>query len=270
MKLEDIAYEKVDGVARITINRPDKRNAVRLRTLEELLHAYEDAAFDGDVKVIVSSGAGEKAFCAGGDIAAFSEAESDSDEQDRERYQVMFCELGLRLSNAMRLSPKPIIAAVNGACYGWGNEYLIFHDIAVAVDSATFRQPEMGLGSSPVHGLNHMLPGLIGDKRAREFILFRKLLTAREAQEIGYINKVVASEDLEATVDEYCRLILESSPQAVKLTKTMMNASSDLLYSVQTLGFRAWSVLRSTDQWREGMEAVRRQVPPDFSKFKSY
>ncbi len=261
MKFEDVLFEKSDGVAHITINRPTRSNAVRLDTLKELLAAYEDAAFDGEVKVIVSTGAGNKAFCAGGDLAEFADSDGC--------YETAFCEVGLRLSNAMRLSAKPIIAVVNGACYGWGNEYLIFHDIALASPRATFMQPEMRLGSSPIHGLNHMLPGLIGDKRAREFIMFRKLMTAEEAERVGYINKVVSDEDIDAAVAEYCDLILESSPQSIKLTKTMMNAPSDMLYPIQTLGFRAWSLLHDSEQWQEALKASRRKTPPDFTKFKS-
>lgn len=263
MTFEDIQYKKrEDGVAWIMLNRPEKRNAVRLKTFEELLVAYEHAAADGDIKVIVSTGAGEKAFCAGGDLDEFVNAEGE--------YGKRICEVGMRLSNTMRLCPKPIVGAVNGACYGWGNEYLIFHDIAIAVDSATFRQPEMGLGSSPVHGLNQMLPLLIGDKRAKEFILFRELMTAEKAQTVGYINRAVPREELYNTVENYCQLILESSPQAVKLTKTMMNAQADMLYPIQTLGYRAWTLLHGTEEWKEGFEAARKKGKPDYRRFKSY
>lgn len=260
MNFENILYEKRDGVLWITLNRPEKYNAVTVDTFKELLIAHEEAARDPDIKVVVSTGTGDKAFCTGGDLDEFVSAEGD--------YGIDVCEYGMRLTNAMRLSPKPIIAAINGYCYGWGNEYLIFHDIAVAADNATFRQPEMVVGSSPVHGLNQLLPLLIGDKRAKEFILFRKILTAQEAERIGYINKVVPKNQLNEAVEDYCRMILESSPQAIKLTKTMMNAHSDLMYPIQTLGFRAWTLLHGTEQWKEGFRAVVEKRKPDFSKFK--
>lgn len=262
MDFENILYEKRDGVLWITLNRPKKLNAVTVNTFKELWKAYEEAAQDPEIKVIVSTGAGEKAFCVGGDVDEFINAAGD--------YGSMVCEYGLRLTNAMRMSQKPIIAAVNGYCYGWGNEYLILHDIALAVEDASFRQPEMGLGSSPAHGLNQLLPLLIGDKRAKEFVLFRKLLTAQEAERIGYINRVVPRDKLHETVNEYCQLILESSPQAIKLTKTMMNAHSDLMYPIQTLGFRAWTLLHGTDQWKEGFSAYLEKRKPDFSKFKGF
>jgi enoyl-CoA hydratase/carnithine racemase len=262
MDFENILYEKKDAVLWITLNRPKKFNAVTMNTFKELMVAHEEAAADPDIKVIVSTGAGDKAFCVGGDLDEFVNAAGE--------YGTRVCEYGLRLTNAMRLSPKPIIAAVNGYCYGWGNEYLIFHDIAVATEDATFRQPEMGVGSSPVHGLNQLLPLLVGDKRAKEFILFRKLLTAQEAEQIGYINRVVPKDKLIDTVNEYCQLILESSPQAIKLTKTMMNAHSDLMYPVQTLGFRAWTLLHDTEEWKEGFNAVVEKRKPDFSRFKSF
>jgi enoyl-CoA hydratase/carnithine racemase len=261
MDFENILYEKKDSVLWITLNRPEKLNAVTVNTFKELMVAHEEAARDPDIKVIVSTGAGDKAFCVGGDIDEFVNAEGD--------YGISVCEYGMRLTNAMRLSPKPIIAAVNGYCYGWGNEYLIFHDIAVATKNATFRQPEMAVGSSPVHGLDQLLPFLVGDKRAKEFILFRKLLTAEEAERIGYINRVVPRDKLIETVNEYCQLILESSPQAIKFTKTVMNAHSDLMYPVQTLAFRAWTLLHGTEQWKEGFGAYLEKRKPDFNKFKS-
>jgi enoyl-CoA hydratase/carnithine racemase len=260
MDYKEILYEKKNGVVWITLNRPKKLNSVTVNMFKELQMAHEEAAQDPEVCAVVSTGAGEKAFCVGGDIDEFINAAGD--------YGTKVCEYGIRLTNAMRLSPKPIIAAINGYCFGWGNEYLIFHDIAVACEEATFRQPEMALGSSPVHGLNQLLPLLVGDKRAKEFILFRKLLTAQEAERIGYINRVVPRAKLQDTVEEYCQLIRESSPQTIKLTKTMMNAHSDLMYPIQTLGFRAWTLLHGTAEWKEGFGAFLEKRKPNWGKFK--
>ena len=260
MDFKDIIYEKKEGVAWITINRPKKLNAASLNVFRELFAANDDAAKDPDIGVVVSTGSGDKAFCVGGDIDEFVDAEGD--------FGIQVAEAGTRLSTVMRNSAKPIIAAVNGYCYGWGNEYLIFHDIAIASENAVFRQPEMIVGSSPVHGLNQLLPLLIGDKRAKEFILFRKLLTAKEAEGIGYVNKVVPQDKLYEEVKEYCRLILESSPQAIKLTKAMMNAHSDLLTPVLNLGIKAWTLMHGTEQWKEGFSAFLEKRKPDYSRFK--
>lgn len=260
MEFEDIIYEKRDGIARIILNRPEILNAVRLQTFKELLTAYTDAGEDTSVGVIITTGAGDKAFSVGGDVNEFQDISGD---------------IGMKIGTAasklaleMKNTPKPIIAAVNGLCFGWGNEYLIFCDMAIASEDAVISQPELIVGSSPMLGVTEMLPLLIGQKRAREFIFMAKRLKAKEAEQIGLINKVVPKDKLEVEVEKWCRIVLKMSPQAVRLAKTSMNASDDMLYPFIMHAVRMWRMMHGTEEWKEGMKAFLEKREPDFTKFR--
>jgi enoyl-CoA hydratase/carnithine racemase len=258
---EDIVYEKEAGrnVARITLNRPDRLNAFRRHTFLELIEAYEDAASDPVMGVIVTTGAG-RAFSTGGDLKEFASIPEGKSAPHQEA--------GIRLTCLMRSIPKPIIAAVNGPCYGFGNEYLLACDLAIASEDAVICQPELRVGSSPVNWVTQLFPILIGDKRAKEFVFLRRELSAKEAQSLGIVNKVVPKDKLEDEVNEWIKIILEGSPQAIKFAKTTMNAYSNLLYPVVELSIRAWGLMHKTEEFREGMKAAVEKRKPDYSRFR--
>jgi len=258
---DDIIYEKRIELytARIVLNRPQILNAFRRHTLLELIDAYEDIASDDRIGVIITTGAG-KAFSSGGDVKEFATIP--------EGKSVAHPESGFRLTSLMRSIPKPIIAAVNGVCYGFGNEYVMACDLAVASEDAIFCQPELRVGSTPINWVAQLYPMLIGEKRAKEFIFLRRELSAKEAESIGIINKVVPKEKLEETVNEWSRTILEGSPQAIKFAKTTMNAYSNLLYPIVELSIRAWSLTHQTEEFRAGMKAAVEGKRADYRKFR--
>jgi len=259
MEFEDIIYEKREHIAKVMLNRPKTLNSMRPKTWGELIAAFEDAGADKKVGVVVLTGTG-RSFCAGGDIHEFADIAGDKG--------IDLAEQVIKWNYVARTLPKPIIAAVNGLCYGYGNELLIVCDMAIASEDAIFCQPEMIVGSSPTSMVDEMLPLLIGYKRAMEFVVCRREWNAEEAARIGMINKVVPKDKLEEEVNAWCQRILEGSPQAIKFTKTIMNAHVDMLWPVLTLGMRAWTRLHPTEEWREGFHAFLEKRKPDYEQFR--
>ena len=205
MTYEDVLYEAEGGIARITINRPSVRNAVRPRTYEELTHAMSCAADDPTVGVVVLSGAGDKAFCPAAMFATNPDACLRSDAPHMRRL--------FALSTVMRSMDKPIIAKVRGFCVGGGNEINLFCDLTVASEDSKFGQTGPRVGSIPIWGACQLLARFVGERKAREMVYLCRQYTAREALEMGLINQVCPAEDLDRVVDEMCSEILDKSPQ---------------------------------------------------------
>lgn len=255
----DILFEKGEGVARITINRPKVYNAFRFETIEELLDAFENSAGDDEIGVVVLSGTG-KNFSTGGDI----NMEVDFDASAGRKLSTQ-C---LKLSSVMRNLGKPVIAAVRGYCVGGGNELNMLCDLTIAEEGAKFGQTGPRVGSVPIWYGTQMLCLTVGDKKAREIVYLCKLYDAADAERMGWINKVVPRGELDKEVDRWCREILSKSPQAIRVAKLSINHVSDLLHPSVTGGMAMLSFLHGTDEFREGMKAFLEKRPPVFHSKK--
>lgn len=258
MDYQDILYEERDGVATIAINRPDRMNAFRARTCEELLHAFGRAGWSKDIGVIVLTGAGDRAFSTGGD-------QSSHEGQYDGRGTV-----GLPLEElhaAIREVPKPVIAKVRGYAIGGGNVLALLCDLTLAAESAMFGQVGPRVGSvDPGFGTAY-LARCIGEKKAREVWFLCRRYSAAEAVEMGLANKAVPDDRLDAEVDQWCREILALSPTALALAKRSFNADSAHIAGTAALGLYAVRMFYQTEESREGVKAFQEKRPPDFRKY---
>ena len=261
MEYQDILYAAAGGIATITINRPEVRNAVRPNTYEELTHAVSRAANDPEIGVIVMTGAGDKAFCSGGDVR---DQQTRVPEVGRTHMRRLFA-----LSSAMRMADKPIIAKVRGFCVGGGNEINLFCDLTIASEDAKFGQVGPRVGSIPIWGACQLLARYVGERKAREMLYTCRLYTAAEAVAMGLINQVVKAEELDATVDAVCQEILDKSPQSIRIAKIALNAGSDQEFygSYFPTAELLASIYGNTENM-EGITAFLEKRKPDFRKYR--
>jgi dihydroxynaphthoic acid synthetase len=210
--------------------------------------------------VIVISGAGRKAFCSGGDIAEMRDL-------TQETGRVMLTKLW-ELFRTIRCAPKPVVAAVDGYCLGGGNELNMVCDLTVATEKSIFGQVGPTVGSTPVLSGTQYLPRCVGDKRAKEIIFLCRRYTAREALDMGWINRVVPDGALDSAVKEWTDRILEMSPQSLRLSKLNLNFESDLLMPSFTHGIELLCSTYGSEELREGMTAFLEKRQPDFSRFR--
>jgi len=260
MKYEDILYEAKDGIATIVINRPNVYNAFRVKTMDELIDAFEKAEADESVGVIIFTGAGGKSFCSGGDISVMGKLTPSIG-----RKWLGKC---LKLSNAMRWLSKPIIAAVNGYCLGGGNELNVLCDITIASETAVFGQVGPMVGSSPIWWGIQMLPRIIGEKKAREMVFLCKRYDAHEAEKMGLCNKVVPADKLLEEAVAWTKRILEMSPQAIKIARASFNHALDLLLASSHAGSEMLGLTYGSAELTEGMNAFLEKRKADFNKFR--
>lgn len=253
---DEIRYEVDSGIARITINRPERLNAFTIDGATRMLECFRSAADDREVGVIVLTGAGERAFCTGGDVGDF---EAFTVEVDR----AMNAQL-LRLAHEMRNGGKPVIARVNGYCIGAGNELNMLCDLTVAAEHARFGHSGPRVGSVPNWWVTQMLPRSVGEKRAREIVYLCEQYSADEAAEMGWVNRVVPGAELDAAVEEWCRSLLAKSPTALRLAKMAINQGSDQLTGAVSQGMELITFFHDTDESREGMRAFVEKRPPAF------
>ena len=214
---ETLLVERSNRVATITINRPEKRNALNIKTREEGAAALEELAADDEVRVVVFTGAGDKAFIAGADISEF---------QGRTAVTQRSVMLGRSLFTAIDGFPKPVIAMINGYCLGGGCELALACDIRIASDRASFGQPEINLGIIPGGGGTQRLTRLIGEGKAMELILTGDIIDARTAFNLGLVNMVVPAADLEGRTMELANRIAEKSPIALRMAKEAVKVAS--------------------------------------------
>ena len=259
MDYQDILYEVADGVATITINRPEVMNAFRGRTCEELIDAINRAAWDREVGVMVLTGAGERAFSTGGDQSAHTDAGYDGRGA-----------IGLpveELHAAIRGAPKPVIARVRGYAIGGGNVLATVCDLTIASDDAIFGQVGPAMGSvDPGFGTAY-LARVVGEKRAREMWFLCRRYPAAEALQMGLVNRVVPADELDQEVAGWCAEIVAKSPTAIALAKSSINADSESIAGISRLGFQSLRLFLDTDESREGGVARRDKRPPEFRKF---
>jgi dihydroxynaphthoic acid synthetase len=261
LQYEDILFEAAGGIATITINRPQKRNAVRPLTYEELTHAMHRAADDAEIGVVVLTGAGDKAFCSGGDVGDQS---SRTPDVGRAHMRRLFA-----LSSVMRMMDKPILAKIRGYCVGGGNEIHLFCDMSFAGESAIFGQTGPRVGSIPIWGACQLLARYVGERKARELVFGCRQYTAAQALEMGLVNFVSKDVDLDALVDEWCQEILNKSPQSIRIAKLALNAGSDQEFYPSY--FPSSALLASIYGNEENMEGIRAFLDkrkPDFRKYR--
>jgi 2-ketocyclohexanecarboxyl-CoA hydrolase len=255
---EDILYDERDGVATITLNRPKKYNAFRGQTCDELLRAFSAAGWNKAIGVIVLTGAGDKAFCTGGDQSAH---EGSYDGRGT---------IGLpmeELHAIIRMVPKPVIAKVRGYAIGGGNVLATICDLTIAAESAIFGQVGPKMGSVDPGFGTALLARIVGDKKAREIWYLCRRYTATEAAAMGLVNKVVPDDSLDAEVDQWCREIVEKSPTALAIAKRSFNADSDSIAGIAAMGLQALKLYYDTEESKEGVRALNEKRKPDFRKF---
>jgi len=258
MEYQDIVYAEADGVATITINRPEKMNAFRGQTCEELIHAFNRAGWNKDIGVIVFTGAGDRAFCTGGDQSAH---EGSYDGRGTVGLPVE------ELQSVIRDVPKPVIARVQGYAIGGGNVLAVICDLTIAADTAQFGQVGPKVGSvDPGFGTAY-LAQVVGEKKAREIWYLCRRYTAEQAVEMGLANTVVSADELDAEVDRWCTEILERSPTAIAIAKRSFNAATENLRGISSMGMQALALYYDTDESREGVNAFIEKRKPEFRKF---
>ncbi|MFL6102669.1 MAG: 1,4-dihydroxy-2-naphthoyl-CoA synthase [Actinomycetes bacterium] len=261
----DISYETAEGIAKITICRPEVRNAFRPQTLFELADAFNRARDDIGVGVIILTGQGDLAFCSGGDQRIRGDDGYIGDDAVAEHGVGRLNVLDLQIQ--IRRLPKPVIAMVAGYVIGGGHVLHLVCDLTIAADNARFGQTGPRVGSfDGGYGMG-MLARTVGRKKAAEIWLLCRQYDASEALEMGLVNTVVPLADLERVTVEWCRRILEHSPLALRLLKAGLNADTDGLAGVQQLAGDATLLYYMTEEAQEGRNAFREKRRPDFAKF---
>ena len=260
---EDILYETAEGIAKITINRPQVRNAFRPLTITELQDAFRRAHQDDAVGVIVLTGAGDKAFCSGGDQKVRGDGGYVGDD-GVPRLNV------LELQRQIRTLPKPVIAMVAGYAIGGGHVLHVVCDLTIAADNAVFGQTGPKVGSFDAGYGATLLARIVGHKKAREIWYLCRQYDAQEALEMGLVNAVVPLERLEEETVAWCRELLEKSPIALRFLKASFNADTDGLAGIQQLAGDATLLYYLTDEAKEGRNAFVEKRKPDFSKFPRF
>lgn len=258
----DIVYEKCsDGIAKITINRPQVHNAFRPQTVMEMSRALNDARNDADVGVIILTGMGENAFCSGGDQKVRGTGGYVGDD-GTPRLNV------LDLQREIRTCPKPVVAMVAGWCVGGGHVLHMMCDLTIAAENAMFGQTGPRVGSFDGGWGASYMALIVGQKKAREIWFLCRFYNAKEALDMGLVNTVVPLEKLEAETVQWCREMLANSPLALRCLKAALNADCDGQAGLQELAGNATLLYYMTEEGREGKNAFLEKRRPDFSKFQ--
>lgn len=256
----DILFQKCDGIAKITINRPHVHNAFTPITVKEMIHAFQQARHDADVGVIVLTGAGDKAFCSGGDQKIRGNA-GYKDDVGGEHLNV------LDFQRDIRTCPKPVIAMVAGYAIGGGHVLHMMCDLTIAADNAVFGQTGPKVGSfDGGFGASYMAR-IVGQKKAREIWFLCRQYDAQQALDMGLINTVVPLADLESTTVQWCREMLTKSPIALRCLKAALNADCDGQVGLQELAGNATMLYYMSEEGQEGRNAFVEKRKPEFSKF---
>jgi 2-ketocyclohexanecarboxyl-CoA hydrolase len=261
MSYQDVLYEVANHVATITLNRPEVHNAFRAQTCVDLIAAFQVAGYDSDVGAIVLTGAGQRAFCSGGDQSGHD----GSYEGGRGVIGMPIDEV----QTVIRDVPKPVVAKVRGYAIGGGNVLATLCDLTVAGESAIFGQVGPRMGSvDPGFGTAY-LARVVGEKKAREMWYLCRRYSAREALDMGLVNCVVPDAELDAEVRRWCDELVERSPTAIAIAKKSFNADSENIRGIGALGFQALRLYYQTEESREGGRALAEKRKPDFQKYRA-
>jgi len=264
-KFTDIKYEAADGIAKITINRPDVRNAFRPQTIIELQSAFNLARDNQEVGVIILTGEGSEAFCSGGDISVRGDDGYLGDDKLAQQGIGRLNVLDLQVQ--IRRTPKPVIAMVAGWAIGGGHVLHVVCDLTIAADNALFGQTGPMVGSFDGGYGSGLLAANVGQKKAREIWFMTRSYDAQEALAMGLVNTVVPVAELEAETVSWCREMLRNSPLALRLLKASLNAADDGLAGVQQLAGDATLLFYMTEEGQEGRDAYKEKRAPDFGQF---
>ncbi len=259
MNYEDILYAAKDGVATITINRPDKYNAFRGQTCEELIHAFNRAGWDREIGVLVLTGVGDKAFCTGGDQSAHAGSYDGRGT------------IGLpieEVQTVIRDIPKPVIARVQGYAIGGGNVLATLCDLTIASEQAQFGQVGPKVGSVDPGFGTAFLAQVVGEKRAREMWYMCRRYTAQQAYQMGLVNVVVPHEKLDDEVAAWCAELMERSPTALAIAKRSFNAATESFRGLASLGMQSLALYYGTEESKEGVRAFQEKRKPNFRKYQ--
>lgn len=260
---EDILYEEYNQIAKISINRPEVRNAFRPQTVNELIDAFTYARDDSNIGVIVLAGVGDKAFCSGGDQKVRGHGGYVGEDQIP-RLNV------LDLQRLIRVIPKPVVAEVSGYAIGGGHVLHVVCDLTIAADNAIFGQTGPRVGSFDAGYGAGLLARNIGQKKAREIWFLCRQYNAQEALDMGLVNTVVPLDQLEAETVKWCEEMLSMSPTALRFLKASLNADTDGLAGLQQMGGDATLLYYTTDEAKEGRDAFKEKRTPDFKKFPRF
>ncbi len=255
MKYKTVIYEKQHYIGKITLNRPEKRNAYTDKTFNEMSTALRDAWHNHDVGVVVITGAGDKAFCSGGDVSV----------RDTEGYG------GARLipdpRELIRRIPKVVIAMVNGFAIGGGQVLHLVCDLSIASETAVFGQVGPKFGSFDAGFGSAYLARVVGQRKAREIWFLCRRYTAKEALEMGLVNKIVPPDKLEEETMSWCKEILQLSPTAIKVLKSSFNADVQNISGIEELAYHSLHMYYGSEEAAEGGKAFLEKRPPDYSKW---
>ncbi|ADD39831.1 enoyl-CoA hydratase-related protein [Stackebrandtia nassauensis] len=260
-ELSDVTYEVSDGTAVITIDRPDRMNSFRGQTVDELIYCFKTAWASKDVGVIILTGAGDRAFCAGGDVKERAETGSYGPTE----WGTFEIE---RLHRMIRDVPKPVIAAVNGVAVGGGHVLHVLCDLSIAAEHARFGQSGPKVGSFDAGFGSAYLARVIGEKRARQLWYLCELIDAPTALSWGLVNEVTPAAELLSTAREWAAKINAKSPTALRFLKHSFNADTDHLSGLSHLAFDGLDVFSDTEEAAEGATAFAEKRAPDFTRFR--
>src|SRR5881227_3748749 len=261
-ELSDVRYEVDRGLAWITIDRPDRMNAFRARTVDELIACFKRAWADREVGVICLTGAGDRAFCTGGDQKQRAET-GDYGQSETGLFEVEY------MHRLIRELPKPVIAAVNGYAIGGGHVLHVLCDLTIAADSARFGQSGPRVGSFDAGFGTAYLARVIGEKRAREVWMLCRQYDAATAERWGLVNRVVPAAELKDEVRRWADEMLSLSPTALRFLKQSFNADTEHQAGVGQLAFSGLGAFVDSDEAQEGVRAFAEKRAPDFSRFRA-
>jgi dihydroxynaphthoic acid synthetase len=259
-KYTDILYEVKDQVAWVTINRPRVLNCFREQTLDEMIDALKSTREDPSIVCAVVTGAGDKSFSAGGDFYAMKRLNFNN--------AYMWNDRMLGLAMTIRGLPIPVIAMVNGWCMGGGHELALWCDLVIASENAVLGQTGAKVGACPTVGATQYIPRIIGERLAREMIFCARRFGAKEAVEVGLINKCVPLKDLRTETLKWCETMKGHSALTIRMTKKSLNSESDMLYASWQQGMELLAHVWGSEEAAEGMNAFLAGRKPDFQKFR--
>jgi naphthoate synthase len=262
---QDILYERAEAIARITINRPEVKNAFRPQTLAELRDAFARARDDTEVGAIIFTGAGDDAFCTGGDQRIRGDDGYIGDDEVAQQ-GIGRLDVG-DLHVQMRRTPKPILAAVAGYAVGGGQVLHLVCDLSIAAENAVFGQTGPRVGSFDGGFGSGLLARAVGIRKAKEIWFLLRLYDAQEALEMGLVNAVVPTDELQREAVAWCREMTSLSPLALRMLKASFNAVEDGLTGIQQLSHDATLLFYMTEEGQEGRDSYKERRRPDFSKF---
>ena len=263
LNFTDIRYETCDGIAKITINRPEVRNAFRPLTVQEMMKALEHARYDETIGVVILTGEGPLAFCSGGD----QKIRGDDGYRDGSGETHLNV---LDFQRQIRTCPKPVIAMVAGYAVGGGHVLHMMCDLTIAADNAIFGQTGPKVGSFDGGWGASYMARIVGQKKAREIWFLCRQYTAKEALDMGLVNTVVPYEQLEPETVSWCREILQHSPTAIRCLKAALNADCDGQAGLQELAGNATRLFYMTEEAQEGRDAFKEKRKPDFTHVKRH